>query len=108
MMLRSQLLEFVIPALSGRTATLERVPPDSDDDGNDDDDSDDDDDDSDDSDGPKYCKLHGKCSHTTDQCKDIKQMVKAEKERRKKNKFKRSKYNKKFDSKSFARRISRR
>ena len=44
----------------------------------------DDDDDDDDSEGPKYCKLHGKCSHTTDQCKDIKQMVKAEKERRKK------------------------
>ena len=61
----------------------------------------DDDDDDDDSDGPKYCKLHGKCSHTTDQCKDIKQMVKAEKERRKKNKFKRSKYNNKYDSKKF-------
>ena len=44
MMLRSQLLEFVIPAQSRRTATLERVPPDSDDDSNDDDDSDDDDD----------------------------------------------------------------
>ena len=50
MMLRSQLLEFVIPAQSRRTPTLERVPPDSDDDGNDDDDSDDDDDDSDDDD----------------------------------------------------------
>ena len=63
------------------------------------DDSDDDDDDS--NDGPKYCKLHGKCSHTTDQCKDIKQLVKAEKERRKNSKFKRAKYNKKFDSKKF-------
>ena len=46
MMLRSQLLELVIPAQrqSRRTPTLERVPPDSDDDSNDDDDSDDDDD----------------------------------------------------------------
>ena len=44
MMLRSQLLEFVIPDESGRTPTLERVPPDSDDESNDDDDSDDDDD----------------------------------------------------------------
>ena len=50
MMLRSQILEFVSPAESRRTPTLERVPPDSDDDSNDDDDSDDDDDDCDDDD----------------------------------------------------------
>ena len=63
--------------------------------------SDEDSDDEDSDSGPKYCKLHGKCSHTTDQCKDIKQLVKDEKDRRKRNRFKRSKYGNKYDKKSF-------
>ena len=47
MMLRSQLLEFVISAQSRRTPTLERVPPGSGDDSSDDDEDDDSDDDDD-------------------------------------------------------------
>ena len=33
----------------------------------------------------RYCILHGKCSHSTDNCKDLRTMVKKQKQKKKKS-----------------------
>ena len=35
----------------------------------------------------KYCKYHGKCNHTTEQCKDIKRLITDDKRRKRKGRY---------------------
>ena len=37
--------------------------------------------------GYKYCKYHGKCNHTTEQCKDIKRLITDDKRRKRKDRY---------------------
>ena len=35
----------------------------------------------------KWCKYHGKCAHTTDECEDVERMCKEDNRRKRRNRF---------------------